>query len=230
LAWRWPGETIEASAYTRHGHVAVLLRAQQRALYEDGHLALVLPERQSSEELVHLALVQVREPRRIFVARGLGGLVPEILKHPVAEVAVAEPEATLAEMEIKAADLATRQALRDPRVHMLTGDVRNLLRQTTSAWGAGELRSPRTIAGGFGDPSRVPMSTFGVFAAHHRQIHADLHAERLAINGHADLAVEEPAERAGRELLLISYQLLAIDDQLDGLGFFNEVRLGYRAG
>jgi spermidine synthase len=133
LAWRWPGETIEASAYTRHGHVAVLLRAEQRALYEDGHLALVLPERQSSEELVHLALVQVREPRRIFVARGLGGLVPEILKHPVAEVAVAEPEASLAEMEIRAADPATRQALRDPRVHMLTGDVRNLLRRSAAA-------------------------------------------------------------------------------------------------
>ena len=129
LAWRWPGETIESSAYTRHGHVAVLLRAEQRALYEDGHLALVLPERQSSEELVHLTLPQVREPRRIFVARGLGGLLPEILKHPVVEVALAEPEATLAEMEMKAADPATRQALRDPRVHMVMGDVRNLLRQ-----------------------------------------------------------------------------------------------------
>jgi spermidine synthase len=162
LAWRWPGETIEASAYTRHGHVAVLLRAEQRALYEDGHLALVLPERQSSEELAHLALLQVPEPRRIFVARGLGGLLPEILKYPVAEVALAEPEATLAEMEIEAADPATRQALRDQRVHMLTGDVRNLLRRNALAWGAGELRSPRTIAGGVGDPPRVPITKFDV--------------------------------------------------------------------
>ena len=134
LAWRWPGETIEASAYTRHGHVAVLLRAEQRALFEDGHLALVLPERQSSEELAHLALLQVSEPRRIFVARGMGGLLPEILKYPVVEVAMAEPEATLAEMEIKAADPGTRQALLDPRVHMLVGDVRNLLRRTTSSY------------------------------------------------------------------------------------------------
>jgi spermidine synthase len=109
--------------------VAVILRAEQRALYEDGHLALVLPERQSSEELAHLALLQVPAPRRIFVARGLGGLLPEILKHPVAEVAMAEPESRLAEMEIQAADPATRQALGDPRVHMLTGDVRNLLRR-----------------------------------------------------------------------------------------------------
>jgi len=133
LAWRWPGETIEASAYTRHGHVVVLLRADQRALYEDGHLALVLPERQSAEELVHLALLQVSEPRRIFVARGMGGLLPEILKYPVVEVALAEPEATLAEMEIKATDPATRQALSDGRVHRITGDVRNLLRRAPAA-------------------------------------------------------------------------------------------------
>ena len=162
LAWRWPGETIEASAYTRHGHVAVLLRAEQRALYEDGHLALVLPERQASEELAHLALLQMRQPRRVFVARGMGGLLPEILQHPVIEVVVAEPEATLAEMEIKAADPATRQALSDPRVRRLTGDVRNLLRRTTSAWGAGALRSPRTIAGGLGDSPRVPITGFDV--------------------------------------------------------------------
>ena len=129
LAWRWPGQTIEASAYTRDGHVVVLARGDQRNLFEDGHLALVLPERQSSEELVHLALLQRREPRRIFVAQGLGGLLPEVLKYPVDNVIMAEPEADLAKIEIAAADPATRRALVDPRVHLLTGDIRNLLRQ-----------------------------------------------------------------------------------------------------
>ena len=149
LAWRWPGETIEASAYTRHGHVAVLRRAGQRVLYEDGHLALVLPEPQSSEELAHLALLQVSEPRWIFVARGLGGLLPEILKYPVVEVALAEPEVSLAEIEIKAADLATRQALSDPRVHRLTGDVRNLLRRGAGNWDVVILEHRRAV-----DPAR----------------------------------------------------------------------------
>jgi spermidine synthase len=132
LAWRWPGQTIQASAYTRHGHVAVLAQGDQRNLFEDGHLSLVLPDRQPSEELVHLALLQMREPRRIFVAQGLGGLLPQILKHPVDEVIMAEPEATLAKMEIAAADPATRQALTDPRVHLVTGDTRRLLRKVDS--------------------------------------------------------------------------------------------------
>jgi spermidine synthase len=132
LAWRWPGQAIQASAYTRHGHVAVLEQGDQRNLFEDGHLSLVLPDRQPSEELVHLALLQVREPRRIFVAQGLGGLLPQILKHPVDEVTMAEPEAVLAKMEIAAADPGTRQALTDPRVHLVTGDTRRLLRNVGS--------------------------------------------------------------------------------------------------
>jgi len=133
LAWRWPGQLLAGSAYTRHGHVTVLARGEQRTLYEDGHLALVLPERQSSEELVHLALAQVRAPRRIFVVAGLGGLVPEILKHPVDEVTLAEPDVTLAEMEIKAADPVTRRALADSRVRFLVGDPRTLLRESAAA-------------------------------------------------------------------------------------------------
>jgi spermidine synthase len=130
LSWRWPGQTIQASAYTRHGHVAVLAQGDQRSLFVDGHLALVLPERQSSEELVHLALAQLLEPGRIFVAQGLGGLLPEILKHPVDEVILAEPDTSMAKMEMAAADPAAHQALADRRVHMLVGDLRNLLRRT----------------------------------------------------------------------------------------------------
>ena len=192
LAWRWPGETIEASAYTRHGHVAVLLRAGQRALYEDGHLALVLPERQSSEELAHLALLQVCEPGRIFVARGLGGLLPEILKHPVAEVVVAEPEATLAKMEIQAADRATRQALRDPRVHMLTGDVRNLLRRTTSVplpdgRGRGEAAG---VGGGCGGPE-VPRAERPPTSASAGE--GSLAPRKLGASFPADLAAPSPS-------------------------------------
>jgi len=41
----------------------------------------------------------------------------------------------------------------------IAGGFGNPLRVPMSnAWGAGELRSTRTIAGGFGNPLRVPMS------------------------------------------------------------------------
>jgi N-methylhydantoinase A/acetophenone carboxylase len=46
--------------------------------------------------------------------------------------------------------------LRSPRT--IAGGFGDPLRvPMPAAWGAGELRSPRTIAGGFGDPLRVPM-------------------------------------------------------------------------
>ena len=136
LAWRWPGETVVNSIHTRHGHAVVLARGDQRALFVDGHLALVLPEPQSAQELVHLALAQVSEPRRVFVWSGLGGLLPEILKHPVHEVILAEPDAALAELEMQMADPSTRAALRDPRVRVEIGDVRALLRRASVSWDA----------------------------------------------------------------------------------------------
>jgi spermidine synthase len=136
LAWRWPGEILVTSAYTRHGHAAVLARAGVHTLFVDGHLSLVLPELQSSEELVHLGLAQVTAPRRVFVWSGLGGQVPEILKHPVEEVIVAEPDATLARLQIEAADPATRAALRDPRVHLEIGDLRSLMRRSPLSFDA----------------------------------------------------------------------------------------------
>jgi spermidine synthase len=136
LAWRWPGETMVSSLITRYGHAVVLARGDQRALFVDGHLALVMPEPQSSQELVHLALAQVPEPRRVFVWSGLGGLLPEILKHPVQEVVMAEPDAALADLETRAADPATRAALLDARVRVHIGDVRHLVRRSTSHWDA----------------------------------------------------------------------------------------------
>jgi spermidine synthase len=136
LAWRWPGETLVNSVYTRYGHAVVLARGEQRALFVDGHVVVVLPEPQSSQELVHLALAQVPEPRRVFVWSGLGGLLPEILKHPVQEVVMAEPDAALAELESRVADPATRAALLDRRVRLEIGDVRHLLRRSPSRWDA----------------------------------------------------------------------------------------------
>lgn len=136
LAWRWPGETLVNSLSTRYGNAVVLARGEQRALFVDGHLALVMPEPQSSQELVHLALAQVPEPRRIFVWSGLGGLLPEILKHPVQEVVMAEPDAALADLVTQSADPATRAALLDARVQVHIGDLRMLLRHSTSRWDA----------------------------------------------------------------------------------------------
>src|SRR6185503_9737182 len=49
---------------------------------------------------------------------------------------------------------------------------------------------------------RVPVTlALGVLAADDREVHADLHRHRLAIDRHDGLAVHVPAEAARRELL-----------------------------
>src|SRR5262245_52395636 len=44
-------------------------------------------------------------------------------------------------------------------VHAASDTATTPARAKVTAWGAGELRSPRTIAGGFGNPLRVPILT-----------------------------------------------------------------------
>ncbi len=135
LQLRWPEQKIVADAYTPHGHGVVLERNGQRALYEQGRLALVLGETQTAEELAHLALLQVAAPRRVLVLGALGGLLPEVLKHPVREVVVAEVDTVLTRLTRNAADPATRRAMDDPRVRIVYGDARRLI-ATGGLWDA----------------------------------------------------------------------------------------------
>ena len=68
-------------------------------------------------------------------------------------------------------------SLQEPTIDILlqlgadeTGQRRageSLLGRGVVAWGAGELRSPRTIAGGHGNPPRVPISDALQILAHH---------------------------------------------------------------
>lgn len=126
LAWRWPEQRLVASCYTPHGHGAILERYGQQALYVNGRLATVFGEQQSAEELAHLALLQVKAPSRVYLVGALGGLLPEVLKHPVREVTVAEADSGLARLALAHADTATTTALRDARVHLVSGDARRL--------------------------------------------------------------------------------------------------------
>ena len=142
LMRQWSAQRILASRYTPYGHGLVLARDGQLALYENGHLALVLPESQSAEELAHLSLLQLAHPQRIFLVGALGGLLPEVLKYPVQEVVVVEHDVRLTrQVLLPALDPATRQALHDPRVHLRFGDGRRLLAHS-GKWDAVLLNVP----------------------------------------------------------------------------------------
>jgi len=134
LTWRWPEQRVIDSAYTRHGHGVILENHRQRALYVNGHLTLVLPERQTAEKLANLALLQVNRPMHVLLVGGLGGLVPEVLKHPVYKVTLLEEESKLAELAYDYTDIATRTTARFPNINTIYGDPRRKVSAETQAW------------------------------------------------------------------------------------------------
>ncbi len=132
LAHQFPAQAVRDSAYTRAGHVVILERDGQVAVYENGKYAMALPEPQTARAMAHLALLQVEGPRQVLLIGGLGGLLPEVLRYPVAGVTLVEEDAGAARVVLRHVDDATRAALDDPRVRLRCGDGRRLL--ATGAW------------------------------------------------------------------------------------------------
>jgi len=141
--WRWPAQHVIAGSYTLHGHGVVLERSGQRALYVNGHLAMVLPEQQTSEELAHLALLQVKVPAQVLLVGGLGGLLPEVMKHPVHEVTLAEEDEDLTKLAYDYTDDATRDLADDTYIRAYYGDPRRLVCSGGQAWDAILLNLPK---------------------------------------------------------------------------------------
>lgn len=131
LARQFPAQAVRDGAYTRGGHLLVLEREDQVALYENGKYAMALPELNTARAMTHLALLQVEQPRRVLLIGGLGGMLPEVLRYPVDGVTLAEEDAGTAAVVLRHVDDATRAALQDPRVTLRYGDGRRTLASGT---------------------------------------------------------------------------------------------------
>src|SRR5262249_14410521 len=94
----------------------------------------------------------------------------------------------------------------------------------------GEVRSDLALtAGGIATLMHSPKrKTFGeclagqLLAADDGEVQTHLHLARDAVDDDGDLAVAEPAQRPGAELLGVGHQGQAVDRQGDGLGVLPE--------
>ncbi|MGI5863439.1 MAG: hypothetical protein ACOX6T_15485, partial [Myxococcales bacterium] len=173
LALRWHGQQVRLSVYTADGHRALVGNAGQLAWYEDGHLAFVLDDRQRAEELVHLALLQVEQPRRVLLAGAVAGLLPRALEHPAEEVVVVVPRAMPLDALARAAGGELGAALSNGRVRVARDDLRRLLRdESEEPWDAvvldvappSTLLSNRYFTREFFELARAKLRPGGVLA------------------------------------------------------------------
>lgn len=123
-----PGQTLLVAQPSRYGLLSVVARADQRAFFHDGVLLFTNQDGPAAEESFHLPMLLHPAPKRVLVVGGgLGGGLAEVLKHPVDHVDYAELDPGILPLARAFAGDATRAALDDSRVRVVSGDGRTLL-------------------------------------------------------------------------------------------------------
>ncbi len=99
LSKGFPGQQIILTKNSKFGNYILTKIINQHNLYQNGQLIYSSNDKQSSEELVHYAMLQLDNPKTIFtVPNGNPDLVNEVLKYNIKEVYIIEPDKTLTEI------------------------------------------------------------------------------------------------------------------------------------
>jgi spermidine synthase len=129
---QWSGFDLVYSKNSVYGNVAVVQREAQYTFYADGIpiLTAPVPDVAMSEEIVHLPLLFVPEPRRALVlSGGVGGVLRELAKYPLVEIDYAELDPLLIEAVLEFPTPLTHSELSDPRLRIEHVDGRLLVRK-----------------------------------------------------------------------------------------------------
>jgi spermidine synthase len=129
---QWQGYNLVYYGNSIYGNVAAIQQGEQYTFFANGVpiLTAPVPDITSVEELVHLPMLFVTQPRKVLVVSGgVGGVLNEVLKYPVERVDYAELDPLLIEVVRRFPTALTTRELGDPRVHIENVDGRLLIRK-----------------------------------------------------------------------------------------------------
>lgn len=129
---QWPGARVVFYQNSVYGNVTVLKSSEQLSFLSDGSAAAVspLPNVEFVEELAHFPLLAHPRPRRALVlGHGCGGLLREMLKHPLDQIEYAELDPLLLTALARFPTPLTEAELRDRRVRIHIMDGRRLVKK-----------------------------------------------------------------------------------------------------
>lgn len=132
VSQQWRGYNLAYYGNSIYGNVAAIEQEKQYTFFANGVpiITAPVPDIVFVEELVHLPMLFIPQPRRVLVlSGGVGGLLTEILKYPVERVDYAELDPLLIEAVKSLPTPLTTAELTDPRVHIRHVDGRLLTRQ-----------------------------------------------------------------------------------------------------
>ncbi len=135
LARLWTGFTVAASRDSVYGNITVTRRDGQRSFYENGLHLYTVPDLLSAEESVHFALLEDKAPRDVLlIGGGVGGLLEQILKHPVKSVDYVELDPTIIKMAEEYLSNEDSSFLDAPEVRIINEDGRFYVKKTSKTY------------------------------------------------------------------------------------------------
>ena len=138
-----------------YGNLTVLQRLEQLNIMADGVPVSTIPTPDIAfvEEFVHLPLLSQPNPQKVLlVGGGVGGVLKEILKHPIKKVNYAELDPLIIRMAQQHAPSFTASNLDDPRVNIHYVDGRYFIRTSDERYDVIFINLP--------DPSTLEINRF----------------------------------------------------------------------
>jgi spermidine synthase len=130
LRSQWKGLQLLHNQNTIYGNIAVTKQGEQFTFFTDGTPSLTtpVPDIASIEDFVHFPMLLHENPRSVLVLTGgAGGMISEVLKHPVNRVDYVELDPALLKLVREFRTPLTEAELSDGRVNIHYEDARSFV-------------------------------------------------------------------------------------------------------
>lgn len=131
---QWKGHEVLHYENSIYGNIMVTKRGKQYTFFSDGIpiITTPVPDITFVEEFVHLPLLAHPSPKNVLlISGGVGGVLSEILKHPVERVDYAELDPLIIDMVAKYTTPLTERELENSKVHLKRIDGRLFVKRTS---------------------------------------------------------------------------------------------------
>lgn len=147
---QWKGHEVLEYRNSIYGNITIIKREEQMTFFSDGipTVNIPVPDITFVEEFSHFPLLFNPSAKRVLViSGGAGGVIREILKHPIERVDYTELDPLIIELLQKYPTDLTRIEFEDPRVRVKNVDGRLYVRTTRDKYDAimVNLDSPMTL-------------------------------------------------------------------------------------
>lgn len=133
----WQGQRVLGVRDSPYAKLVTVEREGQRQVLYDGSAVLVMPNPDVTgiEEMAHIPLLLHPAPQRVLIfGLGLGGLVGEILKWPVADVQMVVLDRWLVDEARRSGGTIVAEEIADPRFKVVVCDPRQFLTTTVDSF------------------------------------------------------------------------------------------------